>query len=400
MPVRAILAGVAAILLLLGGLGRGQEDEHSPELLLSAKLLRRLQRDRTRQTVRWMNFESRVQSTPESPERGFELALYYAVTQDPQRGKEAVKWALAHKAETRQVALVLDWVRNAMSPDEEQQLKQVPVPAGTSAGALRDALFLAIERDSLESLSLAQGNEHILEQLRNSQTSEPQLFYAAVEYLMALRAVKRVDLRSSDPAFFRDLPKAFLLGMTPNQVERPPFMAHASALAMVTLDPNLESSQFLQGWAMEGDQMLREGQGVAYELLWADPYLPGIAYQNMDPWVYQPAGRLFARVGWNADSCWISVNARRALNERNCTNGFLDHPKFGTLTLFPISTKCVAVPARTNNTASMVWKLPPATRLVYEHDGKQTKGAADPAGMWLVPNEAGGKVCLASGSHG
>jgi hypothetical protein len=30
---------------------------------------------------------------PESSERGFELALYYAVTRDEARGKEAIQWA-------------------------------------------------------------------------------------------------------------------------------------------------------------------------------------------------------------------------------------------------------------------------------------------------------------------
>ena len=39
--------------------------------------------------------------------------------------------------------------------------------------------------------------------------------------------------------------------------------------------------------------MIREGPGVAYEFFWADPYLPGVGYQNLDPWVYdRPGGSL------------------------------------------------------------------------------------------------------------
>src|SRR5438270_2219228 len=53
-----------------------------PRLLLTPKRLKRLQRDRERQTERWINFEKRVNAVPDSPERGFELALYFAVTHD------------------------------------------------------------------------------------------------------------------------------------------------------------------------------------------------------------------------------------------------------------------------------------------------------------------------------
>ena len=40
----------------------------------------------TRKTERWTNFQHRINSAPDSPERGFELALYYAVTHDDQAG--------------------------------------------------------------------------------------------------------------------------------------------------------------------------------------------------------------------------------------------------------------------------------------------------------------------------
>ena len=78
-------------------------DVATPKLLLTPQRLRRLQRDRERQTVRWLNFENRVESVPESPERGFELALYYAVTHDEKQGREAVQWALTLSAQQTQV---------------------------------------------------------------------------------------------------------------------------------------------------------------------------------------------------------------------------------------------------------------------------------------------------------
>ncbi len=160
---------------------------------------------------------------------------------------------------------------------------------------------------------------------------------------MAMRSLNRTDLRESDPHFFSLLPKEFLLSLQPDQVEHPDWMAHIAALALVTLDPNLENSQFLQGWAMEDSQMLRDGPGVAYEFLWADPYLPGVAYQNMDPWIYDPAGRLFARTDWEHDACWISVSPKWH-NEQNCGKSVT---QFGTLTLTTLRSPARPFPPET-----------------------------------------------------
>src|SRR5207244_2745719 len=102
-----------------------------------------------------------------------------------------------------------------------------------------------------------------------------------------------IDLREEDRAFFSQMPVELLLGMKSSDLEHPGWMAHAATLALIGLDPNLASSQFLQGWAISDRQMVREGPGVAYEFLWADPYLPGVVYQNSDAWSYDPHGRLF-----------------------------------------------------------------------------------------------------------
>ena len=141
--------------------------------------------------------------------------------------------------------------------------------------------------------------------------SRRETLYEMCEFLLAARSSTRNDLRNDEPQFFSHLPKEYLLSLKPEQVEHPDWMAHIAALALVSIDPNLENSQFLQGWAMEESQMLRDGPGVAYEFLWADPYLPGIAYQNMDPWTYDAAGSLFARANWDAKSCWMGCCAQR-----------------------------------------------------------------------------------------
>ncbi len=395
------MRGIVAALLLVTCMSNilaamEEESEQSPRLLLTPRLLRRLKRDRDRQTVRWQDFEKRVQTAPDSPERGFELALYYAVTQDEQRGREAIAWGVAHACERRQLALISDWTRDLPVEKEQSPLKAAicankghPLPL---AQDVRDSLFTDIVNGSTSQSRFDFWNQRILSHLLAEPAIDPADLYASVEYLMAMRSLTHTDLRESEPRFFSLLPKEFLLSLKPTQVEHPDWMAHIAALALVTLDPNLENSQFLQGWAMEGQQTLREGPGVAYELMWADPYLPGIAYQNMDPWIYDPAGRLFARTSWDAKSCWVSISAS-GLKSDDCPLDGTD-ASFGTLKLLRMHSDCLAVPARQKNGSTMLWNLKPYARLTYEHDRQRAHGQADAAGLWAVPNDTSGKVCL------
>ncbi len=355
---------------------------HTPQLLLSPRLLRRLKRDRERQTVRWVAFENRVKTVPDSPERGLELALYYAVSGDGNRAKEALAWAANHPCERRQRALIQDWVGAVP-----------PLPCSAPA-SLRDQAFekIAAGGDPSDIADLARAT--LLPKLAaNGVTSSADL-YATLELLSVLRDKNGADIRSADPAFFRNLPLEFLLALKPDQIEKPNWITHVAALALVTVDPNLEASQFLQGWAMEDRQTLKEGPGVAYELLWADPYLPGIAYQNLDPWVYNPeAGRLFARSNWNADACWISIS-KNGVQDLNCPRGWRDQPvQFGSMTLIPMTAKCIEIPHTSVRESIMVWRLEPDQTVVFGAK-KENKEQADASGLWHPGSNVTGKVCL------
>ncbi len=406
MRVRRFVAGLTLFLLSWGGLRAAQEDEPAALLLLTPKLLRRLQRDRERQTVRWANFEKRVQIVPESPERGFELALYYAVTHDRSRGDEAIRWALDHKRLDHQVALILNWVADLISPEQQQRLKNFANPhVGTGPApvpelVLRDQLFATIAKGTgFEAAQSDSQNKLLVSDLRKPSAIDPQALYASVEYLMAMRSFTHSDLREVDPHFFSMLPKKVLLSLRPEQADHPDWMVHIAALALVTLDPNLENSQFLQGWAMEDRQMLRDGPGVAYEFMWADPYLPGIAYQNMDPWIYDPSGLLFARSNWDPNACWIQIAGGRQETE-NCGSSIVAQPTaFGTLTLTPFTAPCAIIATRKNRDSMILWKIKPGTQLVYENGGRRDRQQADAAGLWPVPNDTSGKVCLESQSR-
>lgn len=342
--------------------------------------------DRQRQTVRWTEFESRVKTVPDSPQRGFELALYYAVTGDPARGREAAEWVAAHPCDARQDALVHDWQGAALDT------KSSCPPAGDIERA-RDRLFQAIASgQDAEPVYQAEW-KHMLANLQAGAFRDPRALYAAVEFIDAVRTNLHIDPRQDDTAFFSLLPTELLLSLKPEQVEHPDWMTHIAALALVTLDPNLPASQYLQGWAMESRQMLRAGPGVAYEFLWADPYLPGIGYQNLDPWVYDPHGRLFARTNWSPKACWIGINSQ-GIQEQNCPPGWRGKPaSFGGLTLISMTEKCVTVTPSPKGHALILWSLPPGQILDFKLAGKRQTARAGSAGLWRVLPEVRGKVC-------
>ncbi|MBV9610925.1 MAG: hypothetical protein JO091_00560, partial [Acidobacteriaceae bacterium] len=244
---------LALCVLVVSGLGAADDVlRHTPQLLLTAQRLRRLQRDRERQTARWINFENRVKGVPDSSERGFELALYYAVTGDEGRGKEAMEWGTAHPCSRRQVALILDWTGDLATAEERRKLSGAVCDHGTAnpIEAARDDYFAAIARQND-----AETNQwpSVLAWLEAGNL-DGRTLYAACEYLLAARANEHADLREEARAFFAGLPAELLLSRSDNEIAHPDWMTHAAALALVAVDPNLEGSQYVQSWAMEDAQ--------------------------------------------------------------------------------------------------------------------------------------------------
>jgi hypothetical protein len=236
----------------------------------------------------------------------------------------------------------------------------------------------------------------VLRKLKGDFLDDPGQLYAAIEYLSAARTVEHVDLREEDPSFFSSFPLDLILSLRPTSAEHPDWLIHVAALALVSLDPNMESSQFLQGWALEDSQVIREGPGVAYELLWADPYLPGVGYQNLDSWLYDKTrGRFVARTNWSTDACWVRIS-NTGVEQENCPPTWQQKiSSFGRLSLIPMTGPCLQLPSRGGNENTLIWKLKPNERITY-NTGKETQTvAADPSGLWLVPANAHEKVCLA-----
>ena len=167
-----------------------------------------MQRDRERQTDRWLTFEKRVLGVPESPERGFELALYFAITGSQMQGMDAVKWALAHPCERRQVALVLDWVGAHMSEaDRKTLLEKTCAAAGRKFEQMRDRLFWQIARHEAP----------IAEDATTTDIPPVSELYALVEYLDVYYSTQHEDLRRKDTVFYMQLPRTYLLSMPPQR---------------------------------------------------------------------------------------------------------------------------------------------------------------------------------------
>jgi hypothetical protein len=349
--------GLAAISLLFIGVLAGQdlvgqspvgpnpdtEDFHvyrdAPRLLLTPQRLRLLQRERERQSPRWEQFDSLISGGASMAEPGFAWALYYQVTRQPAAANRAIDWALGDVAEPdanvlRQLALVFDWCGPALTPAQSDRLAAkiqtvLAKPAVTSIDGVRGQSARVFAAIALADRLPDQGNTILSEIVQKWWRSKPVLprdqRYALYEMLHALRDNVKVDLRESAAEYFKDLPLAHLTGHYPvpftapeNEYMIPVFlhdgnpdpadaaMSRAAGLAMVAYDTNALDSQLLQGWLMRDRFMMRGSLGAVYEFLWANPYQPGLNYDQIPLVFHQPySGDVFARTSWDEDATWI-----------------------------------------------------------------------------------------------
>ena len=283
---------------------------------------------------------------------------FSSVTGDEDKGREAVAWAKAHPCERRQVALIRDWCADLFR--QESPNLTCDGGKGSSLSDLRDQLFWNAALGEDTEAEVEHDKKILVDKLRTGDFDDARELYAAIEYLSAAKTVERTDLREEDPHFFSSFPIELLLNLKPKQVEHPDWRTHIAALALVSIDPNLDSSQYLQAWAIEDRQTLHEGEGVAYEFLWADPYLPGVGYQNLDPWLYDPdRGMLVGRTNWSASACSIRITPGKVEGEL-CPSDWEEKPlTLGHLTLIPKLEPCVKLSRRTGNESVIIWKWRP-----------------------------------------
>ena len=153
-----------------------------------------------------------------------------------------------------------------------------------------------------------------------------------MEMFHAIRDNLNIDLRDDAPGWYLELPNTLLLSYYPapfpaaeNEYRVPMYggsgdpdtvsmtFARVGELELVGYDSNLRSAQYLQGWLMHDQFVLRGALGAPYEFLWANPYLPGLSYFHMPLFVHDPAaGELYLRSSWDDDAKWLGYRAGKA----------------------------------------------------------------------------------------
>ena len=331
--------------LLLATLGFAQdaydEDFHvftdAPRLLLTKQRLRLLQRERDRQSMRWLQFDGLVSGGAPMPEQGLAWALYDQVAKNQPAGRKAVEWAVDEKhTDPRQLALIFDWCSSLMSKSQADRVA-AKLEKSLAAGAAGDVAKQ--NGRALAAIALAdrlpdQGDAVLKEIVRvwwragvakNLRAVPREQIYLLYEMMHAIRDNLKIDMREAAFEYFKTLPTDHLVGHYPSPFEAPEnefrvpiyvrdgepsltdaVFSRAAELAMVAYDTNAAESQYLQGWLMQDRFLMRGGLGVVYEFMWANPYQPGLSYFQM-PLVFHDAvsGHVFARSSWDEDATWI-----------------------------------------------------------------------------------------------
>jgi hypothetical protein len=314
--------------------------EH-PRLLLPQNRLKRLQRERERQSARWVQLAAFINGKAPMQEKGFAQGLYYKVSEDREAGRRAIEWALGPGADLRQLALIFDWCQELLTASESktlttkllngiQRAKKEP-----GVGPARSRMFAAIalaghaqqaSEAELENLVRSWWEKQIVATMKSGRDVLPrEELYPLMEFLHAARDNLNMDLRDSLPKFFKDLPMYHLIAHYPATYPaadgeyripasfrsgdpdiRTAALSRAAALSLVAFDVNAPESQFLQGWIQHDNFILRGTFGAPYEFLWANPYLPGLSYYHMPLTIHDPAfGRLFIRSDWEDTAAWL-----------------------------------------------------------------------------------------------
>jgi hypothetical protein len=339
---------LAALALVFGGAAWGQATEEDfrvftehPRLFLQARRLRLLQRETTRQSLRWQQFEALMTGKATMPEPGFALALYGQVSGESSYCQEAVRWALGPASDLRQLALVYDWCQGSLSDEQSQALASklergaVTASARPGVAAVRDrvlaAVALAGHRQEVSERELRFVVEKwwrgevvpAIDGHRDALPREDML--ALFEILHAVQDNVNIDLREPIAGFFRDLPAFLLASYYPSPYQaaeneyyipvskgggepdlRRAALSRAGDLSLVAYDSNTQESQFLQGWLMRDTALMRSPFGIPYEFLWANPYLPGLSYYHAPLFFHdERLGRLFVRASWDEDATWL-----------------------------------------------------------------------------------------------
>jgi hypothetical protein len=325
----------------------------APRLFLRADRLRLLRRERERRSLRWEQFETLWNADAEFPEFGWTAALRYQVAQDDAAGKQAVGWGVTKAAGTgtvsenvlRQLALIADWCGPLMQAADKtaifgrlERYAAAPIPAAgmtlaeartrtLAAIAISEARAAAAEkalRELYEGFWVKTFIPDLLAAKRHVPNPEAN---ALIELMHAFRDNLNFDLRETCARWYKDYGPIHILAHYPepfpaseNEYRIPAdpqldlhgpditkaTLSRAAELAMVAFDSNAAETQLLQGFVMNDRFLMRGALGITYELMWANPYQPGLSYYHV-PLVAHDSigGELYVRSTWEDDAQWL-----------------------------------------------------------------------------------------------
>ncbi len=322
----------------------------APRIFLQPSRLKLLRRERDRRSLRWDQFETLWNGGAEFPEFGWTAALRYQIAQDEAAGRQAVSWAAAKgtpasaalsDSVVRQLAIIADWCEPLMSPADkaliyprlERAMASAPGTLAEARTKTLAAIALSEARQAASEKALREVYEGFwmktfIPGLRDAKMHVPNAdANAMMELLHGFRDNLNFDLRETFRPWFKDYALTHILSHYPepfpaseNEYRIPcdpqidkrgpdvtkATLSRASELAMVAFDSNAPETQLLQGFCMNDRFLMRGTLGIAYELLWANPYQPGLSYYHV-PLVSHDAigGELFVRSSWEDDAQWL-----------------------------------------------------------------------------------------------
>jgi hypothetical protein len=320
----------------------------SPRLFLRPARLKLLRRERERQSLRWEQFDALWTANVPWPEPGWTAALRYQIAQEEPAGKRAIQWAAGPSAngllakDLRQIALVADWCAPLMSAADLSRIhaKLTRALNGPAPKTLADArsVTMAAAVVSEAQPDLAEKAltgvfdgfwmKSFLPALREGRILVSNADACPLmELLHVMRDNINFDLRETFPTWFRDYPMIHLMAHYPapfpaseNEYRIPAdreirksgpdlakaVLSRAAELSMVAFDTNSPSTQLLQGFLMNDRFVMRGTVGIPYELMWANPYQPGLSYYHVPLAQHDDVGgQLFVRSTWEDDASWI-----------------------------------------------------------------------------------------------
>ena len=417
-------------------------DTDPPRLLLTKQRLRLLQRERERQSMRWLPLETLVAGGAALPEPGFAGALYYRVSGQAAVGKKAVEWALGDAADVnqardlRQLSLVYDWCGPLMTDGQSSQLSTKILRALTPALANPALASLNVRQQSARALAAIAIADRlpdhgaailgdiiekwwrgdIVKKIAAGARAIPrEQVYYLFEMLHAIHDNLGIDLREDAPDYFKSLPTDHLVSHYPapfpapeNEYRVPVYvrdgepdltdaaLSRAAELAIVAYDSNAAENQFLQGWLMQDRFLMRGGFGLPYEFLWANPYQPGLSYFQ-EPLVYHDdlTGHVFARTSWDEDATWLGyfdgqLQLFRDGKIQSLKPGATTEPVHVGEAIILTASNPDAARFRADAEAVFILKLAPKTRYAVEIDDQELREEETDTGGTLVLSLADG----------